>query len=63
MVNESVTFGLSTLGVIGGLVILLWGVSLNSGQALNAPVVAGGVVVLLAFGLLTTGVARLDGEH
>lgn len=63
MVNESVTFGMSGLGVIVGLAIMLYGVYLESGMELTTPVIVGGVIVLAAFGLLTAGVARLDGGH
>lgn len=63
MVNESVTFGMSGLGVIVGLAIMLYGVYLESGMELNPLVLAGGVIVLAAFGLLTAGVARLEGGH
>ena len=61
--NERTAFGLGTVGVVVGLLILLWGVSLNSGQALNTPQLAGGIVALAAVGLMTLKVWRLEGGH
>lgn len=63
MVNERTAFGVSTVGVTVGLLILLWGVSLNSGMALNTPMIAGGVVALAAVGVMTALVWRLEGDH
>lgn len=55
---ETATFWLATLGTVLGLVILLYGVSLNSGAALNTPILAGGVVMIAAVGLHTAGIMR-----
>ena len=60
MVNESLTFGASTILVIVGLAISLYGVSLNSGQALNMLMIAGGVSILTGIGVLTAGIMRLE---
>ena len=60
MVNESLTFGASTILVIVGLAISLYGVSLNSGQALNTLMIAGGVSILIGIGVLTAGIMRLE---
>jgi len=60
MVDESVTFGLSTLGTVVGIVIMLYGVSLTAGQELTAPMVVGGVMVLGAISLHTLGLTRLE---
>lgn len=48
------------LSVVAGLVILLYGVTLNSGQAVNTPMVAGGVLALCGIGVLTLGILTLD---
>jgi len=64
MADESTVFGLATLGVIAGSAILIFGVLQNNGEHLNAIMLAGGVVVLAAAGLLTAGVAGIEGpEH
>jgi len=64
MPEESTVFGIATLGVIAGCAVLIFGVTLNNGEELNAVMLAGGLVVLAAGGLLTAGVAGLDGpEH
>ncbi len=60
MVNESTMFGASLVGIMTGLGVLIYGVTLNNGEELNEIMLAGGVVVLAAFGLLTLGVARLE---
>lgn len=60
MTDESRLFGLSLVGVLAGLGVLIYGVTLNNGEELNEIMLAGGVVVLAAFGLLTLGVARLE---
>lgn len=60
---DSVTFGVSTLGTVLGLLILLVGVQQTSGQSINALVAAGGVVALAAIAVLTVGVIRLDEAH
>jgi hypothetical protein len=63
MVNETVSFGMSALLTVLGLAVLLYGVSLNNGQALNAPIVVGGLFVLLATGVLSAAVQNLEGGH
>lgn len=60
MVNESRTFGLVVLLTLAGLAVMLWGVSLNSGLALNTPMIAGGAVLVVATALLTVGVGVLE---
>lgn len=64
MADESTLFGLATLGVIAGSSILIFGVLQNHGEELNAIMLAGGAVVLLATGLLSIGVGSIDApEH
>lgn len=63
MANQSGTFGLATLLVVAGLLVMLYGVSLNNGTAFNTPMVAGGVVVAAAIGLLVWAVSRLEPAH
>ena len=60
MVNESATFVGATVVLVVGLVVMLYGVSLNAGQALNTPMLVGGVVVLVGVGIHTAGVMALD---
>ena len=56
MASESSVFGLSILGVIVGLAILLYGA-----EAGGTPVVAaGGLVVLAAVGLMTAYIAGMS---
>ena len=62
MAKESMVFGLATLGVIAGSAILIFGVLQNNGEHLNAIMLAGGLVVLAATGLLTAGVSGLEGH-
>jgi hypothetical protein len=62
MASQRMTFG-STLGLtVVGLAIMLYGVSLNNGAGPNAPIAAGGAVILSAFAILAAGVITLD-EH
>jgi len=63
MVNESATFTGAMLVLVVGLAILLYGVSLNSGQSLNTEMLAGGVVIVVAMGIHTAGVMALDESH
>lgn len=59
MVNESANFGITILGLLVGLAIMLFGVSQNAGQALNGLMVVGGVIVVAAMGVLTAWLLRL----
>lgn len=63
MANEAVTFGLSTLVTVVGLLIMLYGVSLTSGMELTPYTIIGGVVVLGAVTLHTVGLMALDDAH
>jgi hypothetical protein len=59
MVDESMTFGLGLVGVVLGLAVMLYGVSLTSGESLTTPTAVGGAIVLLAIGFHTYGVMAL----
>lgn len=61
MVNETRDFGLATALTVAGLVVMLWGVSLNNGTAFNTPMIAGGVVIAVGIGIITVAVMRLEG--
>lgn len=61
--DESTTFALATLAVVVGLAILLVGVYQTAGQAVNTPMIAGGVVILAGLGALTAGVLGLEDPH
>jgi hypothetical protein len=63
MANESVTFGLSTLVTVLGLVIMLYGVSLTAGMELTTYTILGGVVVLGAITLHTAALMSMDDPH
>ena len=56
MASESTVFGLSVLGVVVGLAILLFGAY----TAGNTVVAAGGLVVLAAIGLMTAYIAGMS---
>lgn len=60
MVDESVTFGLALAGTVLGLAVMLYGVSLTSGESLTVPTVVGGGIVLAAIGFHTYGIMALD---
>jgi arginine exporter protein ArgO len=60
MADDSTMFGLSLVGVLAGLGVLIFGVIQNNGEELNELILAGGMIVLLGFGVLTLGIARLD---
>lgn len=63
MASESTAFGLSILITIVGLAILLYGVSLNSGQSLNNYMLVGGGVVVMAIAIHTAAIMRLDSSY
>lgn len=60
--EESVAFSLSLAGIIVGIAVMLYGVSLNAGQSLNIPMLGGSAVVLVSFAVLTLAVGALDEE-
>lgn len=60
MVNERRDFGLATLLTLAGLVVMLWGVSLNNGTAFNTPMVVGFLVIGVGIGIILVAVMRLE---
>ena len=50
---------LLALGILAGLVIMLYGVSLNDGVALNTEMVVGGLVTMAFFGVMVYRTAQL----
>lgn len=60
MVSETGTFGSATLVVLAGLVVMLYGVSLNNGVAFDLPMVVGGGIVIVGVIILMLGVLRLE---
>ena len=60
MVNETRDFGLATVLTVVGLLVMLWGVSLNNGTEFNTPMIAGGVVIAAGIGLILLSVLRLE---
>lgn len=60
MVNETRDFGLAVVLTLAGLAVMLWGVSLNSGMAVNTPMLAGGVVIAVGIGIILVAVLRLE---
>lgn len=63
MVSETGTFGGATVLTIVGLVIMLYGVSLNNGMAFNTEMIAGFVVIGAGILLVVVGVMDLDDPH
>lgn len=61
MGTGSSTFGLAVALLVGGLLVMLYGVSLTAGESLNTPMLAGGTIVVVAVGVLTYGVLSLEG--
>lgn len=61
MASQATTFGLSMVLNAVGLAIMLYGMSLNAGQALNNVILAGGVVMLAATGIMTGALLSIDG--
>lgn len=59
MVDESMTFGLSIAGTVLGLAVMLYGVSLTSGESLTVPTIVGGAIVLAAIAFHTYGIVAL----
>lgn len=62
MVDESVTFGLALAGTLAGLAVMLYGVSLTSGESLTVPTIVGGAIVMLAISYHTYGIMALGDE-
>lgn len=54
----------TVLGIVVGLVVLLYGVALDAGQSLNGIMVAGGVIVLVSMAVMTLNTVRQSpAEH
>lgn len=60
MATDSAVFGGSTLVVVIGLVIMLYGVTLNAGESMNVPMGVGGIIALAAVAVMALRVARLE---
>ncbi|PSP54447.1 hypothetical protein BRC82_09655 [Halobacteriales archaeon QS_1_67_19] len=60
MVRESTAFGLSTLVIVVGLAIMLYGIKLTAGIETNSLMLIGGGVVLAAVVLHTAAIMTLD---
>ena len=60
MVNDRTPFALTIVLTLVGLGILLYGVTLNAGEQLNGPMIAGGAVLVLGIGALTAWIISLD---
>ena len=63
MANDSPAFIVSTLTVVVGLLIMLYGVSLTSGEELTTFTIAGGLIVLAAIGIHTGALLRMEDAH
>lgn len=64
MAWDSAAFDLGIVGVIVGMVVLLYGVSLNAGQSLNAVMVVGGLIGLVSIFVMTVDTVRVgSGGH
>jgi uncharacterized membrane protein len=57
MASEGTVMGISLLGVVAGLAVLLYGTELGDYTVIGA----GGVVVLLGVGLMTAYLSGLEG--
>ena len=53
----------TTGGVVAGLVVMLYGVSLTAGESTNAFMIAGGAIVVVAVGVLATWEMGSETEH
>lgn len=62
MGNEPRNFGVATLLTVVGLVVMLYGVYLDTGLAFNEYMAAGGAVVAIGIGILVVAVTRLEAE-
>jgi len=60
MASDSIPFVASIVLTLVGMAIILYGVSLNYGESINMPMMAGGVVLLLGIGVLTQWVIAVD---
>lgn len=60
MAGDGWFFEAAVLLTVVGLGIMLYGVSLTAGTAVNGPMALGGLVVLGAIGLILVGVLRLE---
>lgn len=58
MDTDSARLVASLLGVVVGMVVLLYGVALDAGQSLNALMVVGGVIGLVSMGAMALDTVR-----
>lgn len=63
MVSETGTFGWAVVLTVVGLVVMLYGVSLDNGTSFNPTMAAGGAVVAVGIGIILVGVLRLEAAH
>ncbi|WP_255150221.1 hypothetical protein [Halorarius halobius] len=60
MADDAVPFWLTVGGIVVGLAIMVVGIVQDAGQSLNLPMLAGGVVLLVAVGVLSGWAMRLE---
>jgi membrane-associated PAP2 superfamily phosphatase len=60
MERDSLLFGGAVVGVILGLAIMLYGVSLTAGQTWNTEMLVGGLVTLGAIIVMTIRIGRME---
>ncbi|MDZ7689076.1 MAG: hypothetical protein U5J64_10265 [Halobacteriales archaeon] len=53
----------SLVAVLVGIVVLLYGVFLDSGMEMNTPMLAGGVVMLIGIGILAFALESIEEEE
>jgi ABC-type nickel/cobalt efflux system permease component RcnA len=53
----------TTGGVVAGLVVMLYGVSLTAGESTNAFMLVGGAIIVVAIGVLATWEMGSETEH
>lgn len=61
MVSRDSRFDLLPLGILVGLAVLLYGVSLNAGQSMNGPMLAGSLIVVVVTFLFAYGAWAIEG--
>lgn len=63
MVEERWTFGSATVITVIGLAVMLYGVYLTDGLAVNTIMGVGGAIVVVGIAVMTWGVGQLESAH
>lgn len=60
MPSDASVYGGTVMAMALGLIALVYGMEVSGGQSMNAPSIAGGVIILLALGVMVLRIANAE---